>query len=192
MKSIIKIAIVLSSPLLAINPAFSQAPKVSSENLVQINEDAYWAAEVSCNDNSERTVQRRTNGSEWCGKEVSGFCANNKDAAAVKVCGPEYSSALSLKESSIKAKEDADQAKKRADRAERDREEQRRLSEQRLRQQQEEKARQAAAAAAPLKKQISIEEELILIEQEKLNLRRQELELQKRAVEIEKLLEKAT
>lgn len=199
MKPIIKIALVLSGTLLLINPSFAQVSKISSENLVQNGKDAYWSADVTCEGNSVRTIQRKTDASEWCGKVVAGFCANSKDAAAKKICGSEYSSTLALKQSTVKAQEDAEKAQEnavraqqRAERAERERAEQRRLADQRLKQQQDAQAKQAASAAAASKQQTSIEEQLILIEQEKLNLRRQELELQKRAVEIEKLLEKTT
>ena len=202
MKPIIKIALVLSGSLLLINPSLAQVSKISSENLVQNGKDAYWSADVTCEGNSVRTIQRKTDANEWCGKVVAGFCANSKDAAAKKICGSEYSSTLALKQSTVKAQEDAEKAQEnavraqqRAERAERERAEQRRLADQRLKQQQDAQAKQAAAAAsaaAASKQQTSIEEQLILIEQEKLNLRRQELELQKRAVEIEKLLEKTT
>jgi hypothetical protein len=199
MKSIVKIALVLSGSLLLINPSFAQVSKISSENLVQIGKDAFWSADVNCEGGSVRTIQRKTDGNEWCGKVVSGFCATSKDAAAKKICDSEYTAALTLKESTVKAQEDAEKAQEdaaraqqRAESAERERAQQRRLADQRLKQQQEERAKQAASAAASVKKQTSIEEKLILIEQEKLNLRRQELELQKRAVEIEKLLEKTS
>lgn len=189
MKLITKTAIVFSSVILTTVSAFAEVSKISSENLVQIGQEAFWSADVTCNDKSVRTIQRNADASEWCGKAVSGFCESNKEAAATKICGTEYSSALALVESSKKAKEDAEKARKRAERAEKERADQRRLANERLKQQQSARAKEAAAAA-PIKKQITIEEKLITIEQEKLNLRRQELELQKRAVEIEKLLDK--
>lgn len=191
MKPIIKIAFVCSSLLLSSNVALAQVSKISSENLVQIGRDAYWSADVTCKDDSVRKVQRKTDGAQWCGKDIDGFCETSKDAAAKKVCGEEYSSELDSLESARITQENA--AKEAAAKAEASanakREEQRRLADQRIKQQQA-AAKAQQAAAAPLKKKISIEEQLILIEQEKLNLRRQELELQKRAVEIEKLLEK--
>lgn len=193
MKPIIKIAFVCSSLLLSSNVALAQVSKTSSENLVQIGRDAYWSADVTCKDNNVRTIQRKTDGAEWCGKDITGFCETSKEDAAKKVCSSDYSSAIDSLELARKTKEDA--AKEAAAKAEASanakRAEQRRLADQRIKQQQA-AAKAKEAAAAPLKKQISIEEQLILIEQEKLNLRRQELELQKRAVEIEKLLEKTS
>lgn len=170
---------------------YAEVSSISSDNLVQYGkEQAFWVADVNCSDGSKRTIQRKTDGNEWCGKDVEGFCDSTKETTAVKICGAQYSSALALLETAKQAQNDAAQAEERARRAERDRAEQRRLAEQRTQEQRAERERQAAAE--PLKKQISIEEELLQIEQEKLNLRRQELELQRRAVEIQSLLDEST
>jgi len=181
-------SIVIASSLLATG-AHAEVSSISSDNLVQYGkEEAYWVADVSCSDGSKRTIQRKTDGNEWCGKDVEGFCDSTKETTATKICGAQYSSALALLETAKQAQNDAAQAEERARRAERERAEQRRLADQRIEEQRVERERQAAAAA-PLKKQISIEEELLKIEQEKLDLRRQELELQRRAVEIQSLLD---
>ena len=184
-------SIVIASSLLATG-AYAEVSSISSDNLVQYGkEEAYWVADVNCSDGSKRTIQRKTDGNEWCGKDVEGFCDSTKETTATKICGAQYSSALALLETAKQAQNDAAQAEERARRAERERAEQRRLADQRIEEQRLERERQAAAAAAaaPLKKQISIEEELLKIEQEKLDLRRQELELQRRAVEIQSLLD---
>lgn len=197
MKLVLKLSIthlcsvVIASSLLATS-AYAEVSSISSDNLVQYaKEEAYWVADVSCSDGSKRTIQRKTDGNEWCGKDVEGFCDSTKETTATKICGAQYSSALALLETAKQAQNDAAQAEERARRAERERAEQRRLADQRIEEQRLERERQAAAeaAAAPLKKQISIEEELLKIEQEKLDLRRQELELQRRAVEIQSLLD---
>jgi len=183
----IRSAVVASSLIAA--SAYAEVSSISSDSLVQYGkEQAFWAADVNCADGSKRTIQRKTDGNEWCGKDVEGFCDTTKEATATKICGAQYSSAMALLQTAKQAQNDAAQAEERARRAERERAEQRRLADQRIQEQRAERARQAAAAA-PLKKQISIEEELLQIEQEKLNLRRQELELQRRAVEIQKLLD---
>jgi len=207
MKTVMNSAMLFISAALFAGTALSQVSNISNDNLVQYGKDqAFWVADVTCADESTRVIQRKTDGNEWCGKAVEGFCDTTKEAAAKKVCGPQYSSSLSLLQATKQAQEDAAQAEKRAkraeqeraeqERAEQERAEQRRLANERVEQQRIERERQEAevvaeAEAVPLKKQITIEEELIQIEQEKLNLRRQELELQRRAVEIETLLDES-
>jgi flagellar biosynthesis GTPase FlhF len=191
MKTVMNSAILFVSTALFAGTALSQVSSISGDNLVQYGKDqAYWVADVTCADESTRIVQRKTDGNEWCGKEVEGFCDTIKEAAATKICGPQYTNSLSLVVAAKKAQDDAEQAEQRAKRAERERTEQRRIANRQLEQQQLERERKAAAAA-PLQKQISIDEELIKIEQGTLNLRRQELELQRRAVEIQALLDKS-
>jgi len=176
----------VASMLLAL-PVAAQVTSISSDNLVQYaQQQAYWESDVSCADGSKRTIQRKTDGNEWCGKAVEGFCDSTKESAAVKICETQYSSALTLLETAKQAQNNAAQAEQRARRAERERARQDRLANER----QTELERQATASA-PLKKKISIEEDLLKIEQEKLDLRRQELELQRRAVEIETLLKQS-
>ena len=188
MKLTLKLYTTLLTSMLLTATAAAQVSSISSDNLVQYGKDqAYWESEVSCSDDSKRTIQRKTDGSEWCGKDIEGFCDATKESAATKICGTQYSSALALLETAKQAQNDAAQAEQRARQAEQQRARQDRLANER----QLELERQQAAAA-PLKKKISIEEELLKIEQEKLDLRRQELELQRRAVEIEALLEKAS
>ena len=185
MKTLLKPSILFITSALFANAAMSEVSTISSDSLVQYaKEQAYWVATVTCSDDSQRVIQRKTDGNEWCGKAVDGFCDADKEAAADRICGTQYTSALSLLEATKQAQNEAAEAEERARRAERERQEQ--LAAQQ-RQQQAERERQAATA--PLKRQITIEEELIQIEQEKLNLRRQELELQRRASEIEALLE---
>jgi len=191
MKTLLKSAMLFLGASLFAGTAMSQVSNISSDNLVQYGKDeAYWVANVTCSDEGKRTIQRKTDGNEWCGKSVEGFCETTKENAAKKVCGAQYTSALTLLEEAQQARDNAAQAEERAKRAERERAEQRRLADQRIEQQRIEREKKAAAAA-PLKKQITIEEELIQIEQEKLNLRRQELELQRRAVEIQALLDES-
>ena len=188
MKLIFKSTLILSSLFLVNSHAASQVTNISSENLVQIGKEAYWSADVSCDDGNVRAMQRKTDGTEWCGKDISIFCDIDKDTAANEICGGEYSAALALAESTKKAQSEA-KAKATA-KANLARAKQKKLAEKTLKQAQEAKKRQAAAI--PIKQVISIDEQLVLIEQERLNLRRQELELQKRAIEIEKLLEALT
>lgn len=205
MKNVLKPAMIFVSTVLFTSSAISQVSSVSSDNLVQYGkEDAYWVADVTCADDSKRVIQRKTDSNTWCGKDIDGFCDETKDAAAIKICGTQYTSSLALLEAARQAQNDAAAAQDRANRAERERAEQRRLADQRLQEQiAERQAREQRiaqeqrialekknAAPAPLKTQISIQEELIQIDQEKLDLRRQELELQRRAAEIEAELNK--
>ena len=194
MNTTIKSIIATVFALTLANNAQAQVASISAETFAQYGkDDAYFVADVECEQGgSTRAIQRKTDGNDWCGKDVTGYCGASKDAAAKKVCSTEYSSAISLLEDKTKAEEAAAAAQARADSereraavAERERADQaRRAQQQRARAEQERKA-----AAAPLKKKISIEEQLITIEQEKLDLRRQELELQRRAVEIQKELD---
>ena len=187
MKTVFKPCILLVCSLMYSLTAVSQVSTISGDNLVQYGkQQAYWEADVTCSDNSERVVQRKTDGDEWCGKAIEGFCEPVKENAAQKVCAAEYTSALAAREEARQARNRAVEAQ-RARQAELQREEQRRLADQRIEQQRLE--REKRAAAAPQEKRINIEEELIRIEQEKLDLRRQELELQRRAVEIQELLD---
>ncbi len=189
MKTVMNSAMLFISAALFAGTALSQVSNISSDNLVQYGKDqAFWVADVTCADDSIRVIQRKTDGNEWCGKAVEGFCDITKEGTAKKICGPEYTSSLSLLQATKQAQDNAAQAEQRAKRAEQERAEQRQLANERIEQQRIEREQQAAAAA-PLKKQITIEEELIQIEQDKLNLRRQELELQRRAVEIQALLD---
>jgi len=182
----------LACTFLFVNTAMSQVSSISNDELVQYaKEQAYWVANVTCASGGKRVVQRKTDGDEWCAKEIEGYCDAAKEGAAEKACTNDYTSALTARESARQAQANAAREQARARQAEQQRQEQRRLADQRIAQQRAERERQAAeAAAAPLKKQINIEEELIKIEQEKLDLRRQELELQRRAVEIQALLDK--
>ena len=177
------------------NSAFAQVANIAPETFAQYGKnEAYFVAEVSCTEGSAtRAIQRKTDGEEWCGKEVAGYCGENKDDAAKKVCSSDYSAAISELESNEKAEKEAAAAQARAAQEQARAAEARRLQQQQqqARAAQAEREKQAAAAAAPLKKKISIEEQLIKIEQEKLDLRRQELELQRRAVDVQKLLDKA-
>lgn len=189
MKIVFQHGLIIASSFILAEAAISQVSGISSENLVQYGkEQAYWVSNVSCADNSTRIVQRKTDGEQWCGKAIDGFCDVNKEAAAEKICSTGYTSALAALEASVRAQNSAAQAEARARRAEQEREQQRQLANQRIEQQRRAREQQAAVNA-PLEKQINIEEELIKIEQEKLDLRRQELELQRRATEIQTLLD---
>lgn len=187
MKKMYKLAIPLMGSILFTSTAMSQVENISGDSLVQYGkEDAYWVSEVTCADESKRVVQHKTDGELWCGKTVKGFCDETKESAAIKVCGSQYSQALSQIQATKQARNNAVKAEQRAkdQQAERERAQQRRAADERIVQQRIEREKRAAAAE-PIRKQINIEEELILIEQEKLELRRQELELQRRAAEIE-------
>ncbi|MBL4671160.1 MAG: hypothetical protein JKX81_02780 [Arenicella sp.] len=191
MKTVMNSAMLFISAALFAGTALSQVSNISSDNLVQYGKDqAFWVADVTCADDSTRVIQRKTDGNEWCGKAVEGFCDITKEGTAKKICGDQYTSSLSQLQAAKQARDNAAQAEQRAKRAEQERAEQRRLADQRVEQQRIEQQRiEREQKVAPLKQQITIEEELIQIEQDKLNLRRQELELQRRAVEIQALLD---
>ena len=140
----------------------SYAVRMSTEEFKEYaREDAYWVVSVDCEDGSEsRTIQKKTDGDQWCSKDIDGYCYDTKVVAADRVCGNSFALALIQKQENQAAQEKLEQQKQ---------------EEQQKRDQEEEQARQ---------RQLAIEAELLEIEQEKLGLRRQELELQKRAVEI--------
>ncbi len=191
MSRMIKTVMTVIATVALTSTAQAEVASIAPENFAQYDKDeAYWVAEVSCKQtDGTRTIQRKTDGNEWCGKDLPGFCDTDKDDAANKVCGAEYTSALAAIDDKIKAEKAAAVAQARATKAEQDSAaaQRRQAQQERVRAQNE---RDRQAAAAPLKKKISIEEQLIKIEQEKLDLRRQELELQRRAVDIQKLLDK--
>ena len=136
---------------------------LSGEDFVQYgNEDAYWVFTAVCSDDSERKIQRKTDGTDWCGTDLTDFCDADKKAAAELICGSRYSEGLALQREASRAEQ--------------------------ARQQAEQERRTQAAAAASNAERIAIEEELISIEQEQIQLRRQELELQRRANKIEATL----
>lgn len=180
-KTVLKIgsALILSG-LAAAN--ISNAAVLSAEEFKQYaSEEAYWVVEVDCEDGSKpRTIQRKTDGTQWCGKEIDGFCSSTKNEAAEKVCGSEYSATVNNKAEAQAEQQRRAQA-------------QRQATEQAARDQREAEARATAAreqaAEAKRQSQIKIDEQLLQIEQEKLSLRRQELELQRRAVEIRESLD---
>ncbi|RBP48425.1 hypothetical protein [Arenicella xantha] len=156
-------------------------------------EDAYWVFTVTCADDSERKVQRKTDGEQWCAKDVDGFCDTDRVIAAEKSCSEEYLAAAGQASTKAKPAAPKPSADQQRAAAEKEREAKRRQQQERERAAQaaKEKADAEAKREQEAKDQISIQEELLKIEQEKLNLRRQELELQQRAVEIEELLEKS-
>ncbi|GHA16832.1 hypothetical protein GCM10008090_28100 [Arenicella chitinivorans] len=168
--------------------ASAQVKTKTAEEFAQYGpEDAYWVFTVTCEDDSEHKVQRKTDGDLWCAKEIEGFCDANRDIAADKVCGDAFGEAYAEQKNTI----DAEQAARKQAEAESER----KRSEAAAAKQREEQAKQQAAqraqaeADAKVQRQLSIEEELLKIEQEKLDLRRQELELQERAVQIQELLD---
>jgi len=195
MKALLKSIIPFIGTVLFTSTAVSEVSSISGDNLVQYGkEEAYWVADVTCDDNSQRGIQRKTDGDQWCGIDFDGFCDTTKESTAKKVCSAQYTSSLNLLEATKQAQNSAAEAEERAKRAEEARAqsiraEQRRLADQRLESQRLERQRVAnAAEVEPLKKRINIDEDIIRIENEKLKLRRQELELQRRASEIQSLL----
>ena len=138
------------------------AVKLSTEEFKEYaREEAYWVVSVDCEDGSEsRTIQRKTDGDQWCSKDLDGYCYDTKVVASDKVCGSAFSVAFTQAIENQQAEERAAREKR----------------------EQERKRQQAAESERQNK--LAIEAELLEIEQSKLSLRRQELELQKRAVEI--------
>ncbi|GAA6137573.1 hypothetical protein NBRC116583_13200 [Arenicella sp. 4NH20-0111] len=135
-------------------------------------EEAYWVVSVDCENGSDpRVIQRKTDGNQWCAKELDGYCFDSKDDASKEVCGEKYSSAA--EELNAQAKDKAKREQEARDNERKRREDAERAAAERKR-----------AADEKRQNQISIDEQLLKIEQEKLSLRRQELELQRRAVEI--------
>lgn len=132
-------------------------------------EMAYWVVKVKCdNIDEQRVIQRKTDGDNWCSKDLSSSCSATKSAMVKKVCSKEVTESLASAK----------------------RVENQRLLEEKTRQEQARKTqpkvslKPVSSSNAVSQNKISIEEKLLKIEQEKLSLRRQELELQRRAVEI--------
>ena len=131
-------------------------------------EEAYWVVSVDCEDGSDsRIIQQKTDATQWCSKDLDGYCDDSKEVVGEKVCGADFYIEL-------RQIQQAEEAEQRAEQAKIEEERERQESQERLRESQD-RERQ---------RQLSIEAELLDIEQQKLGLRRQELELQKRAVEI--------
>jgi len=163
----LSIATLVSSSVLAANVS-----SVSGENFKQIGKDAFWVAEVSCDDNSNATILRHADSDSWCPEGSDSLCNEDKTEAAKSSCSAAYKDqAVAL--AKVKA-DKADVARKAA---------------------QERAKRQAAAQQASfaaeqkIKEKISIQEELITIEEKRLNLTKQEMELDRRISEIQKILE---
>lgn len=175
--------VALAVAFLASQAVLAGVTNISTELFQQYGKDAYWEVNVSCEgDATPRTMQRRIDLADWCGKDISGFCADNKNAAAEAVCSVDYSLTLAdLKEQqrqqqAIANERKAQQAKQAKERAAKQAENSR-------------KAAQAKnAEQTTLQNNIILEEQSLKIEQEKLALRRRQLELQRRAVELEELL----
>ena len=150
------------------------AVKMSTEEFKEYaREDAYWVVSVDCENGSEaRIIQRKTDGDQWCSKELDGYCYDTKVEAADKVCGNQFSLAFSQVLESQRLEAQAQRQRAEAERKKIEQEKQRKAE--------QEKDRQ---------NRLAIEAELLEIEQQKLSLRKEELALQKRAVEIEKQLE---
>jgi len=199
MKKIARIAMVVAMNFVVSSAVIAQVESISPESFAQYGQDnAFWVAEVTCSgESNKRLIQRKTDGNEWCGKDVVGNCAENKDDVARKVCSPTYSAAMASAIDEQKAAQEAEKAalvakaaEAKAAKLEAQRKEKALAA--KRRQAAEAKARaeekKKALAAAPIKKKISIEQQLIKIEQEKLELRGEELKLKRRAVEIKALL----
>ena len=189
MKNSLSSAVLSSALVIALlsTNALAQVKSVSGEDFVQYgSEDAYWVFTAVCGDDSERKIQRKTDGTTWCGKDIDTYCDADKGKAAELICGSEYSNILESRLESARAEE----ARNRAAQEERNRQQrQQQADRQRAAQEQARRQRAAqAAAAASGNERIAIEEELIAIEQEKIKLRREELELQRRAKDIETAL----
>jgi len=180
----------------------AQVKSKSPEEFVQYGrEDAYFAFTATCSDDAKRVIQRKTDGNEWCAKDISGFCDENKDSAADKACSSEFALALgtvtSSKREAIAAKEaeaqnaraaQQEEQKRQAQAAQQQLERQRAAELERERAQAlaaaQTKARAKAKATQAAKNKLAIEEELLRIEEEQLELRKQEIELEQRAAEI--------
>ena len=177
---------IISSAIFALfcTSTYAQVKSVSGENFVQYGpEEAYWVFQAICDDDSERKIQRKTDGSEWCGKDLDSFCDTDKDKAADLICGPRYSEGLALQRETLRAED----AQKRAQQ-ERERQEEQDLVSRRRAEEERARLARAQAAAASESQRIAIEEELLTIDREKLKLRREEIELQRRVNEIEVIL----
>jgi len=149
------------------------AVKMSTEEFKEYaREEAYWVVSVDCENGSEsRIIQRKTDGDQWCSKDLDGYCYDTKVEAADKVCGNQFSLAYSQVLESQRAQAQAERQQAEAERLKREQEKQRKAAEEQDRQ-----------------KQLAVEAELLEIEKQKLSLRKEELALQKRAVEIEEQL----
>lgn len=184
-----RISLVLGT-LLVLQNGHAAVSTISSEEFAQYGrEDAYWVFTVQCTDDDKgRIVQRKTDGSLWCGKDIEGFCDDDKNAAAEKVCSSEYSQALinisEQQEQQQQTLADQQRAEKRAteerQRAARARE---RAATERAKAAEQ---RRQAAAEELRRNEISIEQKILELEQQELELRRKELEIQRRAEQAKK------
>jgi len=52
--------------------AIAQLKSTTAENFAQYGpEDAYWVFSAICADDSERPIQRKTDGNQWCGQDIA-------------------------------------------------------------------------------------------------------------------------
>ena len=144
---------------------------ISGEQFKQINKNAFWVVNVSCDDsNNDRVVLRNADTDTWCPEGGStSLCSDDKSLAAKNACSDAYQTEITAL-----AKKEAAQ----------------RIKEQEIKQQQRQQAALTAAQEKEaLENKIFIEEELLSIEQKRLDLQQKELQINRRISEIEKILE---
>ena len=181
--------IALLSLLLASNTInASNVANTSKESFAQYGkEDAYWVVTVTCNDNSEHIVQRKTDQEAWCPKGNDSTCNEDKTAAFNTVCSEAYAikskeieAAEELKRQEIAAQQQQEQAQ------------QAQAQQAQNRQTEEEKAAALQAirdAEQKIQQQIFIEESIQIVQRQLATLSNREREIQRRIAEIDALIE---
>ena len=181
MKNILsRITIIALSSTAIMTSATAQVKSVTNEDFVQIGSDAFWVFAAICDDDSERKIQRKADGTDWCGQDLDGFCDADKANAAELVCDSKYTEGLAAAEESARAAREQELA-----RQQQQQEEQQRLERQRAEQ---ERAQREQAAAAARTQRIEVEQELAAIERERNEIQQQQDQLQRRAAQIKAVL----
>lgn len=149
---------------------------ISGEEFAQYGKDAYWVANVTCNEASDkRIIQRKADADEWCPKGADNLCDIDKALAAEKACSDEYN---------VLADQLVEEQRKQAEQAKQEQEAQA------ARKRDAERKKFEANKKASNK--IALEEQMLSIEQQRLDLLQRELELDRRAAEIDALIEQAS
>lgn len=183
MKNILsKTAIVALVSVIMSSTTSAQVKSVSAEDFVQNGADAYWVFTAVCENGSERTIQRKADADDWCGKDVEGFCEADKTKASEMICGTEYSSALLTIRETALAEQDRE-------RELRQQQEQQQIAQQRA---ELERTRVQQAQAASRARREQVEQQLIDLERQRIDLIREQRELQLRAAEIQTTLDTDT
>jgi len=186
MKKITLYLVLICFALISQHTSATNVANTSKENFAQYGkEDAYWVVTVTCNNQNQHTVQRKTDQDTWCPKDKTDSCNEDKKVTFEYVCSDAYAETIKQAETTkpveitkkintAKRVSITDQSKAQAITTQKAAQAQdKALAEQKKRE-----------AEQKIQQKIYIEQSIASIQQEIQTLNNREREIQKRLVEI--------